>query len=489
MSFVDGNAAAGDASAMTRPSSPGSLEVRIAGWTAVICGALVILASIVMYAALATGLADMDDQILDTRLKTILMVLNFEPVEATLVDHEVHEYTEGLRPIYTRVLRGSGEIWKQTPGMPDDLPLHSLVSTDPAGRKVTVTTPKGQRLRMLVAKAGPVPAGENTGSDYILQLALDTTYNYDVIDNYRVVLAIVLIATLLATALMVRQTVRRALLPLVKITRDADRISTKTFNHRLDPTGLPRELHSLIAAFNELLTRLETSYHRLDQFSDNIAHELRSPISNMTLGAEVALLKPRTTDEYREILESQLEETTRLSRLVADLLLLARYEKGAEDIDCQDIDVQREFLILQEYFETTAAERSINLECSCPTTFVLRANRLLFQRAIGNLISNSLEHTRAGGAIRLHARCGKGTIVFSISDSGDGISPEDLAHVLERFYRADRTRNSSDGNRGLGLSIVKSIVELHGGTARICSIRHKGTEVTLEFPLGRVSSA
>src|SRR5581483_5004435 len=235
--------------------------------------------------------------------------------------------------------------------------------------------------------------------------------------------------------------------------------------------------------FNGMMDRLEDSFDRLSRFSSDIAHELRTPLQNLRGEAEVALGKAREYGDYREILGSSLEEYQRLSTLIDRLLFLARAENPQTQIQREDLDLRKELDLLQDFYGLSAGERGAALRVESPGNLRANLDRSLFQRAVGNLVENSIKHTPKGGTILLRTYREENKVRIEVSDTGEGIPPDQVSKVFDRFYRVDRSRTASSGGAGLGLSIVKSIMDLHGGTAEIRSAPSQGTTVTLLFPI------
>jgi two-component system heavy metal sensor histidine kinase CusS len=269
--------------------------------------------------------------------------------------------------------------------------------------------------------------------------------------------------------------------PLAAITRAAERVSAQDLHRRIDPERWPRELAALATAFDQMLARLEDSFTRLSQFSADLAHELRGPINNLMGEAEVALSRARSEAEYRDVLESSLEEYGRLSRMIDGLLFLARAEAAERRIAKTRLDARREVEAVIEFHDALADEGGVKVSCDGSAT--VSADPGMFRRAVSNLLSNALQHTPPGGAITitLSAAPGGGAEV-RVADTGVGIAAEHLPRLFDRFYRADPARAHSRGGIGLGLAIVKSIMEVHGGRVTITSRPGAGTTVILAFP-------
>jgi len=197
--------------------------------------------------------------------------------------------------------------------------------------------------------------------------------------------------------------------------------------------------------------------------------------------AEVALSRPRTPEEYREVLASSLEEFSKLSRMIDGLLFLARAEGTERTITRGRFDARKEIDAVAEFHEVIAEEQGVRIVCE--GNAMVQADPILFRRAVSNLLSNALQYTPRGGTVTVSAKSTEdlGTEI-RVEDTGSGIAPEHLPKIFDRFYRVDSARSKFPQGFGLGLSIVKSIMDLHGGAVDIRSQTSKGTLVTLKFP-------
>jgi two-component system heavy metal sensor histidine kinase CusS len=238
----------------------------------------------------------------------------------------------------------------------------------------------------------------------------------------------------------------------------------------------------LATSFDEMLDRLEDSFARLSRFSTDIAHELRTPLNNLMGETEVALSKTRTVEEYQHILESSLEEYTRLSHMIEGLLFLARAENTDVKLDRTVFDPLKEVHGVLEYYEAIAEEKKITVLCRGSGTVC--ADPLLFRRAITNIVSNAFRYSQTGSTIHIEViETEDQSLSVTITDNGIGIKAEELNSIFERFYRSPGARGHDTRGSGLGLSIAKSIMDLHGGTIDIRSESGKGTTVILHFPV------
>lgn len=258
-------------------------------------------------------------------------------------------------------------------------------------------------------------------------------------------------------------------------------MTASQLHERIGGDGWPAELASLARSFDRMLDRLEDSFQRLSQFSADLAHELRTPINNLRGEAGVALSQARAPEEYQRTLESSLEEYARLTRLVDNLLFLARADSPTTGITREHCDARKAIEAVGEYYDALAKDRGVEFRCEGQGH--VHADPVLFRQAISNLLSNALNHTSHGGQVLVQTSPrADGGLEINISDAGCGIASEHLPHIFDRLYRADPARSQHPDGAGLGLAIVKSIMMLHGGSVEVQSELGKGTRFTLLFP-------
>jgi two-component system, OmpR family, heavy metal sensor histidine kinase CusS len=273
--------------------------------------------------------------------------------------------------------------------------------------------------------------------------------------------------------------VRSALRPLHEITHQANRITMEGLNVRLDPVEVSPELRELSVSLNGMFARLEGGFQLLSGYTENLAHDLRTPINNLRGQTEVLLSRERTAEEYQVLLASNLEEYGRLSRMIENILFLARAGSTQIALYRVALDLHEQLEHVAAYFEGLADENQVSLRVHASGT--ITADAVLFRRAISNLLSNGLRYTPPGGAIELtSARTQQGTVI-DVVNPGPDIPPEHLDKIFERFYRVDQARSNSSDSTGLGLAIVRSIMDLHQGTATVQSLGGV-TRFSLFFP-------
>jgi two-component system heavy metal sensor histidine kinase CusS len=292
----------------------------------------------------------------------------------------------------------------------------------------------------------------------------------------------VLAATLAILAVVGFGIARRGLAPLNALAARMARVTPQSLDQRLGATDVPAEIRPVTDSFDRMLERLEAAFRTLSESTADLAHELRTPIHVLRQQAEVALARARTPDEYREVLRSTLEDLDRLRRMIDDMLFLARAEDPRERIQRGDHHVAAELAAVAEFLDAVAAEGDVTIAVDAPASLVVGGDRMLLRRALVNVITNSLRHTPPGGRITLIGRGTPDAVLIEVHDTGSGIVPEMVSRVFERHVRVPPANGAGPAGAGLGLSIVRGIMRLHGGTAEASSAPGGGTRLVLRFP-------
>ena len=445
---------------------------------------LVILATASLYVVLRTELDRSTELFLADKLNVLRTMLRERPDDEDGLREEIELESEARRyqQFYIRLLDEHGVPIMTTPGMAERLDLVELASRTRgrSERPIAMAGRHGQPFRVTSATVavGMPPTHSDT-----VQIAIDVSQEEELLARYRLWFWGILLATSVLVPLVGYRIARHGIRPVEEIAATARRITSTNLRERIKSEGYPSELASLAGTFNEMLVRLEESFERISRFTADIAHDLRTPVNNIRGEAEVALARSRTADEYRDVLESSLEEAVRLSELIGDLMFLARAESPLTELRRETVNIGELLTTVRDYYEASAADAGISLvvnDGAEPLNAEL--DRSLMLRAVSNLVSNAIAHTPPGGTVTLAATNEDAAIRIEVSDTGAGIPAEALPRVFDRFFRVDPSRSQNSGSTGLGLAIVQSILTLHGGSAEITSELGRGTRVTLRMP-------
>jgi len=408
--------------------------------------------------------------------KVSALSADFHESGSNVFADELNARRAGEHPAYwIRILDPQGRTFAETPGMDRLLPPGIF----PSGQNLALAVRSPKAYRTGAKLFSLVTLNEESGSQaYTFQVAQDRSSDERVERDFAVLFVILLLGSVLSAASIAIIITKRGLRPLEQMTRSLGRVDPTHLKERVAPGSWPSELQPLAIAFDDMLKRLDDSFTRLSQFSADLAHELRTPVANMMGEAQVALTRERTAAEYRETIESTIGECERLSRIVDNLLFVARVDAAREPIARKRFDARKAVEKIAAFYQTAAEDRHVTITCSGQGQ--IYADPDLFERAVGNLLDNALRFAPDRGSIQVAVSKHSNDFEVAISDNGCGIAAEHLPRVFDRFYRAESSR-TSDG-AGLGLALVKSIVELHGGSASIQSEMGRGTTVKLTFP-------
>jgi heavy metal sensor kinase len=272
-----------------------------------------------------------------------------------------------------------------------------------------------------------------------------------------------------------------ALAPLTRLAFAAREIDIATLERRLPTRSVKDELEEVTRAFNETLGKLEQSIGEMRQFSTALAHELRTPLAALRGEIELALRATRDAD-LQQSLASQIEDIDRLTRLIEHVLTLARAESGQIPLSFTAVDLGEMANSIVDQLEPVANARAITLRCEAAPAVVARGDAGWLERLVLNLLDNAMKFTSEGGCVVVRVSRRGERASLEVTDSGIGMTPEVAAHVFERFYQADPSRSSASGGAGLGLSLVKWIVERHHGTVSVESTPDKGSTFRVLLP-------
>ena len=451
------------------------IRVRLTLWYSVILALSLGAFGGLAYFAMNHSIRRTVDAGLRQRVEGIRAIIAEEYSEGrSALQDEFREFAEGQGTgCRVRILTAGGDLLYASPGMANPSRTFRQRLDHPFYETV-----QGEKFRAIRENL------DVAGGRYDVEMAISTK-DYDrTLDHFRLLLYFAAPLFLLLAAFGGYWMSRRALAPVDEITGAARSIGAQNLANRLAVPQTGDELERLGSTLNDMLARLETAFQRIAQFTADASHELRSPVSVMRTSAELTLRKSRSENEYREALSQILHEAEKVSQLIEQLLVLARADSGVAATPLQRTN-------LTESIEKAYRQSSVLAEAKHVKSFErvpeapvwVRGDASSLERLFLILLDNAVKYTQPGGRIEVQLDAEKGFAFADIRDTGIGISAEDIPHLFERFYRADRARSRDTGGAGLGLAIGQWIAEAHGGEIRVRSEPGKGSSFQVRLPL------
>jgi two-component system heavy metal sensor histidine kinase CusS len=325
------------------------------------------------------------------------------------------------------------------------------------------------------------------GQDTVVYLALDVTHRIHFFEMIQQWFAYTLVVSALLSGALGVILIKKGLKPIDELSKTSSTVTANCLDTRIPTESVPGELHELVDNFNEMLSRLDDSFLRLSGFSADIAHELRTPLNSMLTQMEVALLRDRENADYKDIIYSALEELRRMSKMVDDMLFLAKADNGKIIPSTEDASMAEITASVVEYYDLAAEDRNVRIELTGDGQ--VKGDKSMLRRAISNIVSNAVRYADEGSTISVEIWKSGTSISTAISNCGITIPEELQTRVFDRFYRVDTARREGTTlNAGLGMAITRSIVEAHKG--RIACVSADGfTTFTLTLPVRDESRA
>jgi len=349
-------------------------------------------------------------------------------------------------------------MWSENPAFRygDDMPEPVAAMQSRDGVEVSVgTPPRPMRVRVRTLSA------TEARPEVRFMAGVDAEPFSDTLRAFETALALLTLAGTALAAALGYWIARIGLGPVQRLSADAQRIGPGNRAQRLQLPALPRELADLGASFNAALDRLDAAYRQLETFSDDVAHELRTPLANMIGQTQVALARPRNAGELQEVLQSDLEELERLRAIVADMLFLARAEQGVRARGLVASSIAAEVGKTVEFLDLLLDEAGMTVQVEGDAVAPIETS--LFRRALTNLLQNAIQHSQPGASVLVRIGQHERSAEVSFSNPSAQIGSEHLPRLFDRFYRVDTSRRNSGENHGLGLSIVKAVALMHNG--------------------------
>lgn len=358
--------------------------------------------------------------------------------------------------------RQSGQMFRWTGSAMRPMAEHAVSAQHPTTYRVIAST---------------LQAKDRT---YTLLTALSIDFHLHYLDALKRNLMMIAAVISLLIIVIVLIAVRKGHQPLRDVSHEIKSITSENLDVRLDPSRVPIELEQLVMSFNQMIGRIEDVFRRQANFSADIAHEIRTPITNLLTQTEIALSQPRTVKEQEDVLYSSLEEYNRMAKMVSDMLFLAQADENLLIPERVPLDLQSETMKVFEFFEAWAEEREVTLRFAGQPSLI-SGDPLMIRRVINNLLSNAIRYTPRGMSVTVQVSEKGSWVEYCVENPGTPIAAEHLPRLFDRFYRVDPSRQRKGENSGIGLAIVKSIVLAHRGKIGVTSDT-VATRFTLELP-------
>ncbi|EDJ1003767.1 two-component sensor histidine kinase [Salmonella enterica] len=363
--------------------------------------------------------------------------------------------------------KSSGEVFQWS----DDRMPHNIFMRDDK----SMSQPS---WRIMVSTVNVSDGMEIKKDTLLIALSIDFHLHYLDVLKYKLLLIALLMSLLII--LTVYFAVHKGHQPLRNVSMKIKNITSDNLDVRLDPACVPIELEQLVISFNSMISRIEDVFTRQANFSADIAHEIRTPITNLVTQTEIALSQQRSEKELRDVLYSSLEEHNRMAKMVSDMLFLAQAENNQLIPEKIPLDLRVEIIKVFDFFEALAEEREVGLVLD-GNTGIVEGDRLMLRRVINNLLSNAIRYTPAGHSVVVHIHENTEWVKLTVENPGTPVPKECLPRLFDRFYRVDPSRQRKSEGNGIGLAIVKSIVVAHKGKISVASDLHS-TRFTLTLP-------
>jgi heavy metal sensor kinase len=455
-----------------------TLAFRLTLWYAGIFMLSAGVAFFFFYLLITSVMRQQTDQALSSEIRTFSSILSTQGPEAVKRQAFLQAQAAGEKKIFFRLLYITGQVfsssnmsyWRDI-GINRAAVNRLLDSRAPIFDTIHIPDRK-HKVRVLYAVIGP---------GMILQLGQSMENHTRVIEVFRKVFIITMVIILALAVVVGWFMARRALEGVETVTRTARRISEGSLEKRVPVKKRADEIDQLALTFNQMLDRIETLVTGIKEMSDNIAHDLKSPITRIRGIAEVSLTAGSSLQEYESMAAGTVEECDQLLDMINTMLIISRTEAGVTQLDCQKLDIANLVRDACDIFQSPADDKGLALAYSGPDNISIAGDMRLIQRMVANLLDNAIKYTPANGKIDASVAAGANqSVQIAVRDNGRGISEKDREHIFERFYRCDPSR--SQAGTGLGLSFARAVARAHNGEIIVNSTPDEGSTFTVKLP-------
>ena len=460
-----------------RISLRNTLAFRLTLWYAGIFTLSSCVAFFLFYMLITSWIRSRTDLELLGQVNRFSALLAAEGTEAIKAGAVIEAQAAGVKKVFFRFLSPNGQVFSSSNmSYWKDITIHEAALKELLrGRRPVLETiairDRKEEVRILYALLSPT---------IIVQVgqAMESTSRF--LDAFKGIFITTMTFLIIVAAGVGWFMARRAVSGVEAVTRTAQKISGGTLEERVPVKARNDEIDQLALTFNQMLDRIQILLTEIREMSDNIAHDLRSPITRIRGIAEVTLTTGKALSEYETMAASTIEECDRLLDMINTMLMISKAESGVAQLSHEEIDLEGLVRKACEIFEPMAEDKGVSLSCHGPDRGRVIGDRRLIQRMLSNLLDNAIKYTPSGGSVNVSLSEDDAQVVVSVKDTGCGISPDDLPRIFERFYRCDQSR--SQAGIGLGLSLARAIARAHGGDITVTSTLHQGSTFTVTLP-------